>query len=701
MKFFPIIQFFVMFWGLGFSIGSFLREAENFLERNIMRLGIGIAAFIPLMVMLNFFRVPVDWKIPLMLSLVVPLYSMARNRARPALGKIRLSKANISAFFVMLLFIFTLYMYGTGSFAYPYFEDSDPLSHAEVVKYLSIEKTMNDHEATRDYHFLDPYPPGYSLLMSTLYQTSKEMMWNLKFFNSLIISLGIFFFYFAMKRFTGDYRKALFSTFVLAMIPCYLSHFIWSHSLIVTLFYPLVYCLEMMEKDRRWAYPLAICYAAIILTQPSQMLKLSVLAGIYLIIKMAYERSLKVWHWVSLFSGAVFSVVFWWGGRVFSILAEIREARVSKGQVLESSGSGFFSMLRNAMPPDGGTATRVYNFNDFFYAKMQNMINNPVGVGIAVYLLFFAFMVLVWLNMAKSLLAELKTAKAGKKEARLSLYFAASLMAAAAVPLILLAARYISLVTGRGVLTSLYLDLWAMVLTFAAYFMCSLVAAGKSEAKPWIAIATLWAVFTFLGINSMSFSLPIGLVAFRFWMLFAIPVSLMAGAAAFSLFKIIEKRRLGMVFLAVLALLIIFTSGIQKYAVNTAMWGPHPTFTSLEEIATYNWLHTLPFDAPVYDISGNGHFVIARDKYMCDWCDYPKEITERVLFMEADELHGLLKARGYSYLIIGGNSLRMLSAHANESDGTDEASELVNRIGKSGLFIPVQQSNGAIIFRLA
>ena len=80
-------------------------------------------------------------------------------------------------------------------------------------------------------------------------------MWTLKFFNALIISLGILFFFFAAKRFTNNKRVALISTAVLAFIPSFLSHFIWAHALIPILAIVALYCFERIRKDWKWMFP--------------------------------------------------------------------------------------------------------------------------------------------------------------------------------------------------------------------------------------------------------------------------------------------------------------------------------------------------------------------------------------------------------------------------------------------------------------
>jgi len=195
MSLITIVLFFIYSWGLGFTITSFVKNSENFLERNLMRIGIGLGVFVVLGILLNLFYIPLDWKIFLALSLIYPLFIFFRkikNFKNPEL-KLRLKKSNLNIAIVLIIFFFCLYMYAGGSLKYPYLEDEDPWTHSVSTKYISTEKTI---DAPKNYYFpyIDPYPPGYDMLMGILHQTSASISWTLKFFNGLIISLGIVFF---------------------------------------------------------------------------------------------------------------------------------------------------------------------------------------------------------------------------------------------------------------------------------------------------------------------------------------------------------------------------------------------------------------------------------------------------------------------------------------------------------------------------
>jgi len=199
MNILTIILFFVYTWGFGFTASYFLKEPDNVLERNLIRIGMGLGVFIVVGTLLNLFGIPLDWKLFLMLSVVFPLCILVKKAKSKELKmpefKFKLTKSNLNILMVLVIFFISLQMYAGGSFSYPYLEDDDPWNHAAGVKYIAVEKTAYD-SANFPLHYLDPYPPGYEMLLGVLHQTSSSLSWTLKFFNGLILSFGILFFYF-------------------------------------------------------------------------------------------------------------------------------------------------------------------------------------------------------------------------------------------------------------------------------------------------------------------------------------------------------------------------------------------------------------------------------------------------------------------------------------------------------------------------
>jgi len=623
MSILTVLLFFVYIYGLGFSLTYFLKNSTNFLERNLMRLGIGMGVFPILSVIFNLLHIPLDWRFFLIVSLAVPLYVLGRAFIRkefPRLG-FKLTKSNLYILIVLLLFFGTLFMYTKGAFVYPYFEDDDPWVHALGVKYVAIEKNVREPDffAHRTM-YIDPYPPSYDILMGVLHQTSISLMWTLKFFNALIISLGIIFFYFFAKEFIGDKKRALFSTFVLVMIPCYMSHFIWAHSLVVTLFFPAMYCLERIKYDRKWLFAGLIIIASMAVTQPTQPVKLGVMFLTYFIVKSIYEKRFLKESLAAIIGGYLLSFV-WWATKWRAMFG--RETRGVGEVTIGSSSFSLLSFLKKVFPPNSGTATRAYTFDDFFVAKTQNMINNPVGIGVVISILVLISLIYVIIKFRHLL----------KKE------------------------------------------------------------------NSWIMITLIWLLFTFIGLNSMTFNTP-GFYSFRFWMLFAIAVSIISSAGAWFLFGLSKKIGLGEAFvLVILVVGIVFTSGYQKYAVNTAMWGPGQGWTSMEEVQGYVWLKNLEPNTKVFTFVGDEP-IIGFDKYSCAWCKDVYDFKEDALNKSISEVYDWLRIKQYEYIIISGRTYLELEGKYGKNETDRLVNEKLSEISTSNLFQVVYNNKGAVIFKV-
>lgn len=601
MNLLTILLFFVYTWGLGFTIIKLVSKSDSrsYLEKNLMNFGIGLATFFTLSLLLNLFRIPLDWRIFLFLSMALPIFDFIKNKKFKF--KIKLSRSNIYIFFVLVLFAFTFHMYHKGAFAYPYLEDGDPYKHALGAKYVSIEKSgFVSPDMANVFGYMDAYPPGYDIIMGVLHQTSPDLMWTLKFFNALIISLGIIFFYFFAKEFTGNKEKALISTFALAMIPAYMSHFIWAHSLIPTLFFVSIYCLEQIKYSKKWFYISALVIAAIPLIQPTQPMKLGVMFFIYWAVKAIAQKKWLIETIGSISVGYLIAILLWWVPMAFKYGSNLLVEGIGWGA---SVGGSALSEKSGIIGPIG-SATRLYTPSDFFIAKSQNMINNPVGIGFVLFSLALIGILFIILFKYKSLLK------------------------------------------------------------------------NKSSYK---LIAILWFIFTFLGLFGGTL-LPIALVSFRFWMLFAIPVALLAAEGAFLLLAVGKSLRIPKLVLIVLLVFLVWnTSGQQKYDVNTAMWGPGYWLGQAQgDLYTFLWVkQNLPIDTPVF-VSALSAYINAFNVYSCEWCPEVIKFRENILNKSVDEIHFWLKKENYEYIII--------EEYIARNNDFNKTAQMVNEMINSNLY---------------
>ena len=163
-----ILVFFAITFCLGYSITRFVKESDNFIERVLMRMGIGFGTFIVLGLLLNVARIPLDWGVFLAISVIPALIFAFINRKRMKFSlSFKLTKTNIAILTMLVIFFATFYMYHKGAFSYPWLEDDDPWAHATGVKYVSVEKTLF---TTHRIKYIDPYPPSYDMVLGVLHQ---------------------------------------------------------------------------------------------------------------------------------------------------------------------------------------------------------------------------------------------------------------------------------------------------------------------------------------------------------------------------------------------------------------------------------------------------------------------------------------------------------------------------------------------------
>ena len=645
VSFVTIILFFIYLWGLGFTGTYKLKKPENFFERNLMYLGIGLGIFSFLSIVLNFLHIPLDWKVFLLLSTAFPIYLLIKkfikDKQSLKLPKFEITKTTLYFFAVLAIVLFSLFMYTKGAFSYPYLEDEDPWGHAVGAKYVAIEKTAYDPELEnlKDsfdpiLSYIDPYPPAYDVLMGVLHQTSPDLNWTLKFFNALIISLGFAFFYLFAQEFLGSQSKALLATLILASIPSYLSHFIWATALAITLFFPTMYAFGMIRNDKRWAIIAGILIASIFVSQNlSEPIKLLTMIIIYIIVKSITTKKFLKWESLAIVGGLLLSCL-WWVSIILrrglgEFIAYYIGPKVGETSAAVSSGSSsliskLFSIPSSLFHP-GGTASRAYTFSDFFIAQSQNQINTPIGVGI-----FLSILILV------------------------------------------------------GVIYSII------------KYRSSIV----EEKNTWLAITLFWLIFAFWAVNGMTFPVSVARGAFRSWPLLAIAGSLIAVEGIYFFRRLTKSKLLKAAIVVVLIMGIILTTGKAKYDLNAAMWPTSGTFSgSPNEAFEYGaWYQSLEPNAKVFLYSPRDKINIGFGAYSCPWCQDLVDIRNELLDKNAEELHTFLKNNQYEFLLLNG---RMDYYYLSSQFGENKTKELLpkryDEIQTSGLFTPVYMKEDLFI----
>jgi len=751
MEILSVILFFLYTWGFGFTVSAFVKECDGFFEKNLCRIGIGLFT-VPLAgLLLSALKIPVDWRIFLVISSVYPLYSIINNYKNFELNlNFKFKKSDFVLFFVIVIFFLVFNMYNKGSFIYPYLEDDDSWSHAIGAKYVSAQKTFFNPGGR--IHYLDPYPPVYDGMFGILHQTSTSLMWTLKFFNSLIISLSVVFFYLFVKEFTDNMELALFSTAVLSMIPAYLSHFIWAHAFIPGFIFLALLSLERVKYDKNWKYIAALAISAIILTTVTHSLKFIFLFLIYFAVKCIIEKKFIFDIFFAGVIGSLISLIWWlpiairYGGifdllkrlglaqdvlkfpidylnnglfNIFLIILVIsvliivyfflkRKLTVAQKNiigVLTAISILFFYLAAYSFIDGVGTADRLYDFNDFFIAHKQNMINNPVGIGIAIFLLFFITLFFIVYEQYSVIIS--------KKEAtaKIQFYILNSILALSAVSLFVSSLSFFLFRFKPGTILKRYMlsnqevynyvysfsfIAWGIylfissILFIAGIYIFLIYKGHIAKQKLWIPISLSWFVYLFSGL----YYIPTQFFTFRIWTLLAFVLSIITGYGFISMLSITKKFGIPKIIVWVLFIfLVLLTSGAQKYAVNTAIWPPGGFWTSNEEIQGYIWLKdNLPAGTRVFTFSNNG-VIIGLDKFICHWCDDVTEFQKNGLNSTSQEIYGWLKARNYNYVVLDGQTAKNF--------GAEQTNNKLQNLISSGKFLPLHQTSGFILLKVA
>jgi hypothetical protein len=602
--------FLTYLYGLGYSATRFITNCS--LETYVLRLGVGLGVFPVVLVGLHFFHVPLHWMILLILACCLPIFDLIVLKRKPSYVPSQ-SRWWIQGV-LAVVFAVMVFCYCGGAFQYPWLEDDDPWTHAAGIKYIAIEHNIRVPSGM--FYYLNPYPPAYGLLFGILHQTHPSLYWTLKFFNGFVISLGFLFFYLFAKELTRSDIKAALATVFLSAIPCYLSHFIWSHALIVTLFFPAFYCLLRLRKnDPRFIAPSALVIAGIFLTQPTQSLKFCIMAvllwGAAWITEKKFHRSIVT---VAALSGLL--ALMWWGPVIKDVLSGHSSLLARDDEKVSGTRLNTGETAKGLFHPAGGTATRKYTFHDYFFVSEHNLINNPVGVG-----------------------------------------------------------PTLCFLTVLGLLCHIHL-----------------IRAGDKDDRFYALTTLAWWVFTFLGMNSMTFDLPVGLFAFRFWMLFAIPTVLLSAEAMCRLVNGLEKPFIRKVVPFLLIASVVFTSGYAKFRVNRGLWPFGVYWNSLEELKGYLALRErFPPNTRVFAFSDN-LLVIGHDMRADYWREDYRRAFAQAMRLDTRELNARLKRHGFEYLI--------LSEREVHRWGWEFVNRRLKSLRESPYFTFVAGSKGAWIFQV-
>jgi hypothetical protein len=274
----PLLFFGVVTFGLGYTVLWLSRasRAPNPFLGVLETAGVGLAAFSFLGVVLNALHVPLRPLPYLVVAALGPVASLVVSLARkkePSEPKPEWDTEETLcaiALEVVLILFFMIYRHGAN--AYPYLEGEDPCMHAEAALYVAKLHTFSVDPAVRamgDFAFyLEPYPPTYDVIMGVLRQMNPSVYSTLKLFNVLMVTLALGFSYLLCREYLQSARKALMAALILAVLPSFMSHFIWSQTLAMCVFPVAMYATMKALDDKSWTVAAVVTVASLIVTQP-------------------------------------------------------------------------------------------------------------------------------------------------------------------------------------------------------------------------------------------------------------------------------------------------------------------------------------------------------------------------------------------------------------------------------------------------
>lgn len=371
---------------LGYSITWFIKREDTTMEKVFTCLMLGLALFPILSVVMSIVHIPIIWWLFLLISIIVPIYSLFRTD-----WKFSANKGDIYLGVAVIFAVILAGVFVHGAFTYPYMEDDDSWDHGVGTSYVGTFHTASRSFDPNNFQrmYLEPYPPAYDILMGTLYQIDGSVKDTLKFFNAVLCGLAILFAYLFFERFLKSRNKAIVASLVLLVLPSFMSHFIWAQTLAVLLFFPAFYCLERLQENKLWLVGAIISIASLMVTQPSSAVIFGVFFVIYLVFKFLCKQDWKLIFLSGLF-GVIASLLYWVPTFIKYGWAETMEGIGMPG--------GSLSQL-SANDTSGGI---VYKLMDFLFAPLSSKMDQPVGIGLVLCLFAILGLVVIIINFKKN-----------------------------------------------------------------------------------------------------------------------------------------------------------------------------------------------------------------------------------------------------------------------------------------------------------
>jgi hypothetical protein len=402
-QFLAVLLFSFITLAFGYSVLSLVRatKPKNFLVYILEVIGVGIATFAFMAVVFNLLHIPLNIYIYVGLALVVPIIDLAyaiKDKEKWEFG-VPWNEETICIILLLIIMIAFFSLYHKGANVYPYLEDDDPWGHAEASMYVAATHTYTIDPQVREINglyafYLEPYPPTYDVIMGLMRQVNDSIVWTLKFFNVLLITLGLAFFFLLAKIYLKSDLKAIFATFMIACLPSFMSHFIWSQTLAIILFPIALYAIIKALDDKTWRIPAMILIASELVTQPVVSFIFGITVLLLVLFVFLHEwQARKGWtrsiNGFIVGAGGVAVSLLYWGWQI------IRWGGINK--MLAIKGSEFKTGWV------GSYALQKYGLMETIFAPNSSRIDQAIGWGPVITLCLVIGFVMVLLSAKRTL----------------------------------------------------------------------------------------------------------------------------------------------------------------------------------------------------------------------------------------------------------------------------------------------------------
>lgn len=694
-----IILFFAILIGLGVSTTFFLKKEEfanNSLERKIMIMGFGLGAVPILIIILNTLKIPLDWRIFLGVSWIIPLVLFIKSIVSgnfklemPKLSfKIRKSDLFIYGAIALSFVLFMVYL--QGSFSYPWLEDGDPWEHAQGIKYVSEMKTYSQAPEwsirEQHAHYLEPYDPTYDSFLGIMHQTEPRLEWTMKFFNCLIIAIGHLLFYFFAKEFFKSEKKGLLATFLIVTIPCFMSHFIWAQSLTIALFFPAFYGALKSSKNKKWIIPTVITIASLLVTQASNAFIFGILFGLLWLVKSIIEKN---FNWNIFISGGIGLIL---ALSLFYIPAYLK---FGHDDFLQKAGLQASLINKDAAGAGGGV---LYVWKDFWSSDLFGKIDNAVGFGKVFFGILVLSLILIISGYIYRAIKKKQIIKPSDMPIMVSLIwllFSFIGVHGARLPFSLMSYRFWVIIAIPTVLVATQ-----GILTLFAFV--KLLAKKKEDLVYKITLFTSAALSILILIitpgkipqNNIFTKFPISGALIGAFILFAI-ISIILGLTTQN--KSWNKKLAFASLWSIIIIGLLITSALPKYAVQTSQWPPH-AYAVQGELEDYAGIkQSFPLNTKIFPYCNDGELrniqkIIGANMHYPYWHKELNEIKRNKFNMTPEEIHTILKNFDMEYVIFDGVCLKEIN--------TTEINVELTRLIESKLFTPLNKGNAIIMLKV-